>query len=101
MKLRNYKYLIIGDKKVDLKKSLESLKIRYNIQKILTDTGRILGNILLKKGFVNEINLLIHPIIVGNNGYNIFSNTNKSVELILVRNEVLKNDYIWIIYNIK
>jgi 2,5-diamino-6-(ribosylamino)-4(3H)-pyrimidinone 5'-phosphate reductase len=101
LKLRNYKYHIVGDKKVDLKKSLELLKIKYNIQKILTDTGRILGNILLKKGFVNEISLLIHPIIVGNNGYNIFSNTNKSVELILVKNEVMKNDYIWIIYKIK
>jgi len=31
----------------------------------LTDTGKILGNLLIKQGFASELSLLIHPVIVG------------------------------------
>jgi 2,5-diamino-6-(ribosylamino)-4(3H)-pyrimidinone 5'-phosphate reductase len=101
LELRDYDHHIIGNEKVDLKKSFKILNKKYKINKILTDTGKILGNILLNSGLVNEISLLIHPIIVGNNDYNIFSNINKSIKLELFKKEILKNNYIWLKYKIK
>jgi 2,5-diamino-6-(ribosylamino)-4(3H)-pyrimidinone 5'-phosphate reductase len=95
---RNYDYFITGTQKIDFKKSLELLKKKYQINKILTDTGKILGNILLQKGYVYEISLLIHPVIVGNSGYNIFSDITKKINLKLYKKQVLKNKYLWIIY---
>jgi 2,5-diamino-6-(ribosylamino)-4(3H)-pyrimidinone 5'-phosphate reductase len=95
---RNYDYYIIGNKKIHIKKSLELLKNKYQIKIILTDTGRILGNLLLQKGYVKEISLLIHPIIVGNKGYNIFSDLSKKINLKLYKKQILKNKYLWIIY---
>jgi 2,5-diamino-6-(ribosylamino)-4(3H)-pyrimidinone 5'-phosphate reductase len=97
---RNYDYHIVGKKKINLTKSLENLSKKYNVKTILTDTGKILGNILINQGFVNEISLLIHPVIVGEKSYNIFANIYKNIRLKLYKNEILNNEYIWLVYRI-
>jgi 2,5-diamino-6-(ribosylamino)-4(3H)-pyrimidinone 5'-phosphate reductase len=71
---RNYAYEIVGKGHVDLTKSLELLSSKYKVRKVMADTGRILGNLLINQGFVSELSLLVHPIIVGKNAYNIFGN---------------------------
>jgi len=98
LKKRNYDFHIVGNKHIDLKKSLELLYNKYNVKIILTDTGKVLGNLLLNRGFINEISLLIHPVIVGNNSYSIFSSIYKITNLKLFRYEILNEDYIWINY---
>lgn len=97
---RNYIYHIVGSKHIDLQKSLELLLKKYNVKVILTDCGRILGNILLSKGLVDEISLLIHPIIVGNDSYNIFDNITNKIQLKLIQNKTLSKDYIWSVYKV-
>ena len=98
---RNYDYHNVGKDHVDLKKAIELLSNKYKAKTILTDTGRILGNLLIKQGFVSMISLLIHPIIVGNKSYNMFSDINKNLKLKLIKNEILENDYIWLVYTIE
>lgn len=66
LKERNYDYHIVGKDYVNLANALKLLSNKYQAKTILTDTGRILGNLLLNQGLVSEISLLIHPIIVGN-----------------------------------
>ncbi len=101
LKERNYEYHIVGKNQANLKKTLQLLLTRYQVKIILTDTGRILGNLLLNKGFVSEISLLVHPIIVGIKSYNIFSDIDKDFKLKLVKKEILKDDFIWVVYTIK
>jgi len=98
---RNYDYHIVGKKQVNLKKGLEILYKKYQAKTILTDTGRILGNILINKGLVSEISLLIHPVIVGNKSYNIFSDVNKNLKLKLIKKEILENNFIWLVYTVE
>jgi 2,5-diamino-6-(ribosylamino)-4(3H)-pyrimidinone 5'-phosphate reductase len=98
LKERDYDYHIIGKNYVNLKKALELLSKKYKIGTILTDSGRILGNHLLKQGLVSEISLLIHPIIVGDKSYNIFNALNKKLQLKLLKNENLDKGYLWIVY---
>jgi len=100
LKERNYDYFIIGKSKVDLKKSFEFLFKKYKIKTILTDCGKILSNILINQGFVDEISLLIHPVIVGDESYNIFSNVTKKIKLKLIKNEILNKNYIWLVFKI-
>ena len=68
---RNYDYHVVGEDHVDLKVALKLLSAKYHVKKILADTGRILGNVLLELGLLSEISLLIHPVIVGKDSYNI------------------------------
>lgn len=94
---RNYDYHIIGKKHVDLERALSFLSEKYGIKTILADTGRVLGNLLLNHGFVNEISLLIHPVIVGTTSYNMFSDVN-NMKLKLRQSEMLEKNYVWLVY---
>lgn len=100
IKERNYNYIIAGEKKVDLKAALQILDERMGIKKILTDTGRILGNLLLNLGLVNEISLLIHPLIVGESCYPMFSDIKGNRSLKLKKSEQFINGCIWAVYSI-
>ncbi len=101
LKERKYDFYILGRKHVDLEKSLELLYNNYNVKTILTDCGKILGNILLNKGLVKEISLLIHPVIIGEKSYNIFGNINKDIQLKLIKNEILDGNYFWLVYKVE
>ena len=101
LKERNYGYHIVGKNYVNLKKALELLLTKYQVKIILTDTGRILGNLLLNQGFVSEISLLIHPIIVGIKSYNMFSDINKNLKIKLIRKETLEDEFIWVVYRVE
>ena len=97
---RNYDYHVLGKTRVDLKKALELLADKYGIKTVLADTGRILGNILLNLGLAKEISLLIHPVIVGSKGENLFSNIDNSLKLKKERCEVLDSEYVWLVYKV-
>lgn len=100
LKERNYDYRKAGKDRVDLKTALEILAKDYAIKTILTDTGRILNNLLLNQGLVSEISLLIHPLIVGKNAYPMFSEVKKTLNLKLQKKETFDNGYVWLVYKV-
>ena len=100
LKERNYDFHIIGNEHINLKKALELLYEKYNTKVLLTDCGSILGNLLISYGLVNQISLLIHPIIVGKSSYGIFDNIDKLVKLKMLKNKVLDDNYIWLLFDI-
>ncbi len=97
---RNYNYHIIGKKHVDFEKALELLSAEYGVRKVLADTGRLLGNLILNLGLVSLVSLLIHPVIVGNKSYSIFSNVNEAISLKLHKAEILEKGFVWLIYKV-
>ena len=101
LKERNYDFYRVGQKHIDLKAALELLKEKYNVQTILADTGRILGNLLLKQGLVSEISLLVHPLILGTKAENLFSHIPNSIKLKLLKNETLEDGHVWLVYKVE
>lgn len=101
LKERNYDYHVVGKKHVDLEKALELLSTKYGAKKVLADTGQVLGNLLLNEGLASEVSLLIHPVIVGNKSYNIFSNISQAISLKLDKAEVLGKGYVWLVYTVR
>jgi 2,5-diamino-6-(ribosylamino)-4(3H)-pyrimidinone 5'-phosphate reductase len=97
---RHYPYHCVGKITVDLPQALDLLSKQYHAKTILTDTGRILGNLLINQGLVDEISLLVHPILVGKNSFNMFSNIKKNVSMTLVKCQRLKNQYVWLLYKL-
>ena len=98
---RNYTYHVVGTDHADLYKSLLLLSSEYKAKKVLTDTGRILSNLLLQQGFVSELSLLVHPVIVGKKSRNIFGDVNKSIGLRLCKKEFFSGGYVWLVYRIR
>jgi 2,5-diamino-6-(ribosylamino)-4(3H)-pyrimidinone 5'-phosphate reductase len=98
---RKYDHHCIGHDSVDLRQALILLSKEYHAKTILTDTGRILGNLLLNQGLVDEISLLIHPVIVGNKSYNMFRDIQKNLLISLLKCEQLEKQYVWLVYKVK
>jgi 2,5-diamino-6-(ribosylamino)-4(3H)-pyrimidinone 5'-phosphate reductase len=97
---RNYNYHIVGKSHVNLREALKILATQYGVKTVLTDTGRILGNLLLNQGLVSEISLLIHPLIVGKDAYPILSDVNNTLHLTLQNKETLDKGYVWLVYKV-
>jgi 2,5-diamino-6-(ribosylamino)-4(3H)-pyrimidinone 5'-phosphate reductase len=98
---RNYEHYVVGREKVDLRRALELLAEKFRAKRVLTDTGRILGNLLLEQGLVDEISLLVHPVIVGEKAYNMFGNMKQNPELKLRKQEKLDKGLGWLVYKVK
>ena len=98
---RNYGYFVVGDDHVNLRKALVTLSEKFKARRVLTDTGRILGNLLLEQGLVDEVSLLVHPVIVGEKSYNIFGNITKNPTLKLWKQEKLEKGCVWLVYKVK
>lgn len=97
---RHYDYHCVGTSSVDLEEALHLLSKKYHVKKVLTDTGRILGNLLLNQGLVDEISLLVHPVIVGKESYNIFYDIEKNLAVSLVKCKRMEQHYIWLVYQV-
>ena len=100
LKERNYDNYIVGEDKCNLKRALELLNEKYYAKTILTDTGCILSNLLIKQGLVSEISLLVHPVIVGKKSYNMFGNIEENLKLELVKKESFDKGYVWNLFQI-
>jgi 2,5-diamino-6-(ribosylamino)-4(3H)-pyrimidinone 5'-phosphate reductase len=100
LKERNYDYHTVGEEHIDLPTTLKLLTTNYNVKTILADTGKILGNLLLNQGLISEISLLIHPVIVGENAYPIFSLIHANINLKLIEHEILDDGYTWLVYEV-
>ena len=101
LRARCYDFHSVGKRHVDLKLALELLSTKYKVKTVLTDTGRILGNLLLEQGLVSELSLLVHPVIVGKEkAYTMFGDVGKSSNLKLQRQEALGKGYVWLVYKV-
>jgi len=97
---RNYDFIIAGKVKVDYNVAFKLLSTKYNTHTILADTGKVLGNILLNAQLVNEISLLIHPVLTGVGAYPMFSDIHHPIQFKLLKSEMLENEFVWIKYKI-
>jgi 2,5-diamino-6-(ribosylamino)-4(3H)-pyrimidinone 5'-phosphate reductase len=57
-------YIVAGADHVDMLEALDELG-RRGIKKIRTDSGGTLNGVLLRQGLVDEVSVLVHPVLVG------------------------------------
>ena len=65
LKGKKMNYIVEGDDRVDLARSLEMLSDEYGIKRMRLDSGGTLNGAMLRQGLVNEVILLINPYMVG------------------------------------
>lgn len=97
---RGYAYHSVGEGRVDLEGALGLIRSKYGVKTVLTDTGRILSNLLLERGLASELSLLVHPIIVGEKAYPIFAGMHGDLTLKLLKAERYPKGLVWLVYSV-
>ena len=104
---RHYDYLVCGNEHIDYEKAFSDLSTIYGIKTILVDSGPTLNRVLLVKGLIDEISILVSPVLVGGKSDKLLAHlntggTNINLEpltcedldngLVLLRYKVLRSD---------
>jgi len=95
-----------GDDHVDLVAALDVLRGRYGIERVRADSGGTLNGALLRLGLVDEVSLLVAPVLLGDDRslpfYRApgFPVTQSSTSLKLVQQERLEGDHLWLRYEV-
>jgi 2,5-diamino-6-(ribosylamino)-4(3H)-pyrimidinone 5'-phosphate reductase len=100
LKERNYSIITAGDERLDFRAALDKLAMYYNVKSVVTDSGGGLTSILLKEGLVDEVMLLVSPVIVGKIQTNLFRYLENKVNLELIRGERIRSNHMLIVYRV-
>jgi 2,5-diamino-6-(ribosylamino)-4(3H)-pyrimidinone 5'-phosphate reductase len=100
LKERNYNIIVAGEESIDFRAALDKLSLYYSVQSVLTDSGGGLTSTLLKDGLVDEVALLISPVIVGKDSTNLFRYLENKVNLELIRSERIRGNHMLVIYRV-
>ena len=103
LKQRSYDYLVCGDVHVDFKKAYKALTEKYGIRTIMVDSGPTLNGVLLDRGLINEISLLVFPVLVGKRSDKLLAQLNtgtRNVNLKLLEHENLDKGLVSLRYQV-
>ena len=100
---RNYDYLVCGNKHVDYEAAFSALNSKYEVKTILVDSGPTLNRVLLGKGLINEISLLVSPVLVGGKSDKLLAHLNIgniNINLELLTCEDFENEFVLLRYKV-
>lgn len=78
---RQYRTIDHGDNHVDLSAALEAMSADFGVQRVLVDSGPILTSALLDAVLVDEVSMLVHPVVAGAGHGRIFGNASRQAHL--------------------
>jgi 2,5-diamino-6-(ribosylamino)-4(3H)-pyrimidinone 5'-phosphate reductase len=100
---RNYEIIYAGEDNIDFRQVLELLHEKYQCDVVLTDSGGTLNRLLLEEGLVDEISLMISPVITGTGQPRLFSQLqtgDKPIKLELIKEEKQSNQDMHLQYKV-
>jgi 2,5-diamino-6-(ribosylamino)-4(3H)-pyrimidinone 5'-phosphate reductase len=89
--------LITGYDQVDLVDVLERLGATRGARVVRVDSGGTLVGVLLELGLIDELCLLVHPVVVGS-GQRWYGSFAERLELRLANTEVFEGGVVWLRY---
>ncbi len=93
--------IVTGAGRVDLEKALARLRARHNIGTIRVDSGGTLNAALLHAGLVDEVSLLVHPVLAGTAARPLFDSSKPlGTEFKLYRQQRLPGKLVWLRYRV-
>jgi len=95
---REIRHYTLGEERVDLTRALEMLASEHHVETVLTDGGPSLCAALFGRGLVDEVSLIVAPVVVGAGSSSLFRDLTGSVCLDLARLEKLDRGAIGLRY---
>jgi 2,5-diamino-6-(ribosylamino)-4(3H)-pyrimidinone 5'-phosphate reductase len=98
--------VVAGADRVDLRAALEELNQRFGVERVRVDSGGALNGALLRAGLVNEVSLMIVPVLAGGEAHVSFFRAPKLegveglIDMKLLHVERLENDVVWLRYDV-
>lgn len=98
--------IVAGDDHVDYRSALAELRERFAVETVRVDSGGTLSGLLLREGLVDEVSVLISPVLVGKASSLSIYNLPESVPggdvvpLALRGVEVPRDDSVWLRYDV-
>ena len=98
--------IVAGDGQVDLRGALEELNLRFGVAMVRVDSGGVLNGALLRAGLVNEVSLMVVPVLAGGESRVSFFRAPKLggveglIDMKLMHVERLENDVLWLRYEV-
>ncbi|MBN2346452.1 MAG: dihydrofolate reductase family protein [Candidatus Aminicenantes bacterium] len=96
---RNYDWHYMGTRPLDYANVLELLAQEYGARRILTDAGSTLNGILLNRGLVDELSLLVHPMVVGDPRAPLLGDVQPGIKLKLSKSRSVAGK-LWLLYHV-
>ena len=93
-----------GNEHIDFEETFGVLSTVYGIKTILVDSGPTLNGALLEKGLVDEISLIVCPVLVSTKSDNLLACLNvgeQNIKLSLLASEVLDNSLVLLRYEVQ
>ncbi len=106
LKERSIKFLIIGDHQVDFKTALNELNEIYSVKCVMVDVSEVFFSKMITEGLVDELSLIVYPILVGGERQNIFFSAediispNDTIKLMLIDHDEINRTLIWLYYKV-
>lgn len=100
---RDYDYIVAGHDRVDLRAALEEISRRYGIKALRADSGGVLISALLQQRLVDELSLLVDPVLVGTAHARMFRTLDlpQSIKLRLLNADVLRDGLVHLHYAVE
>jgi len=98
--------IVAGKDRVDLKAALGEVRERYGVERIRADSGGTLNGVLLRLGLVDEVSLLVAPVLMGDDASRPFlrapalASAGGYATLRLTHMERLSGDNLWLRYEV-
>lgn len=103
---RGVECFVSGDEHVDLGECLEWLEEQHGVRTVRVDSGGTLSGALLRAGLVDEVSVLVHPVLVGGTSPMSFyrapdlSSSEGVIPLRLLDVERHDSDVVWLRYEV-
>jgi riboflavin biosynthesis pyrimidine reductase len=95
-------YLFAGENEIDFKIAFSKLKEKFGINKLLLEGGGLINGSVLDQGLINEISLIVLPIVVNNSKTPALFESERpqinKAKFKLKQFKELENDAIWLNY---
>lgn len=107
LKERSIGTIITGAERIDMREALEALNREYMAKTVRMDSGGTLNSVLLHDGLVDEVSVLVHPVIAGGSPFPTLCDPDQAgikdlqVPLAHCHTEVMKDGIVWLRYAVK